>query len=65
MKKRGEILVENIEVKKRILFNKDSGFEKVEDLEGAPEDEIISEYIRDYPLGPKFAHLSGYLGEVK
>ena len=37
---------------------------KVEDLAGVSQDEIITEYVRDYPLGPKFAHLSGYLGEV-
>lgn len=60
----GEILVGNQEAKKRIIFNKDSGFGKVEDLQGAKEDEIITEYVREYPLGEKFAHLSGYLGEV-
>ena len=60
----GEILVGNHEVKKRIIFDKDSGFDKVEDLEGAKEDEIITEYVREYPLAEKFAHLSGYLGEV-
>lgn len=60
----GEILVGNKEVKKRIIFDKDSGFNKVEDLEGAKEDEIITEYVREYPEGEKLAHLSGYLGEV-
>ncbi len=60
----GETLVGNKEVKKRTIFDKDSGFEKVEDLEGAKEDEIITEYEREYPLGESFSHLSGYLGEV-
>lgn len=60
----GEILVNNLEVKKRIVYNPESGFTKSDFLLGAPEDEIISEWKRDYPLGEKFAHVGGYLGEV-
>jgi len=60
----GEILVGNRMVKKRLLFKPEGGIEKSNDLKGAGESEIISEYIRDYPLGEAFGHVSGYLGEV-
>ncbi len=60
----GEVLVGNREVKKRIVFTPEGGYEKTDDLEGASEDDIVTEYERDYPLGEKFAHISGYLGEV-
>ena len=60
----GEILVGNKEVKKAIVFNPETGFEKRQDWQGINPTEIISEWVRDYPLGSKFAHVSGYLGEV-
>ena len=59
----GEVLVGNKEVKKKIIFSTDAGFEKVvasEDVEGRE----ISEFERSYPLSESFAHLSGYLGET-
>lgn len=60
----GEVLVGNIEIKKRIEFNPEKGYEKTDNLEGAAEDEILTEYERQYPLGEVFAHVSGYLGQV-
>lgn len=60
----GEILVGNKEVRERIDFNKETGFEKVEYDGIGPSDDVITEWVRDYPLGEKFAHLGGYLGEV-
>ena len=60
----GEILVGNKEVKKRVIFNPDKGYQKTDDLSGAASDDVIFEWERDYKLGWKFAHVSGYLGEV-
>lgn len=60
----GEVLVGNKEVKRAIVFNKDEGFTKSDNLEGVKAEDIITEYVRDYPFGEKLAHVSGYLGEV-
>ena len=60
----GEVLVGSIEVKRKIVFDKDSGYSKVEDISGASPEDIVSEWKRDYPLGQAFAHVGGYLGEV-
>ena len=60
----GEILVDNKEVRKRVVFNPDKGYEKTDDWQNAPSDEVIVEAQRDYKLGAKFAHVSGYLGEI-
>lgn len=60
----GEVLVGNVEVKKRVVFKPDSGYTKTTDIEGALPEEVISEWQRDYKLGASFAHVSGYLGEV-
>lgn len=60
----GEELVGNIEIKKRIVFDPVSGYSTTDDLKGAQEDEIISQWIRDYKLAEAFAHASGYLGAV-
>lgn len=60
----GEILVGSKKVKKRIIFDPTQGFEKIDDLSGATEDEIVTEYVRQYPLGAAFGHVSGYLGEA-
>jgi penicillin-binding protein 2 len=60
----GEVLVGNSMVKKRVIFDPEKGYKKVDDIKGAAEDEIIQEWVRDYLLGPDFAHVSGYLGEV-
>lgn len=60
----GEILVSNKEVKKRVIFDPESGYKKVDDIKNASFDELITEWARDYELGPAFAHVSGYLGEA-
>lgn len=60
----GEVLVGNKEVKRAIVFNEKEGFTKSESLEGVLPEDIVTEYVRDYPFAEKFAHVSGYLGEV-
>ncbi len=60
----GEVLVGNIEVKKRVVFDAQVGYEKLDDLSGASAEEIITEWKRSYELGADLAHISGYLGEV-
>lgn len=60
----GEVLVGNVEVKKRVKFKVHGGFEITDDLTGASPEEIITDYKRVYPLADKFAHASGYLGLV-
>ena len=60
----GEVLVSNNEVEKRIVFDPESGYEKLSDLGDAPEDEIITEWVRNYKFGSSLAHVSGYVGEV-
>ena len=60
----GEVLVGNKEVKRRIIFNPQEGYEISDDVSKATSDEIITEWIRDYKLKESFAHISGYLGLV-
>src|SRR3989344_5925289 len=60
----GETLVGNKEVKKVVVFNPDTGYEKTEEIEGYSEEELIIEWMRDYKLGSSFGHVSGYVGEV-
>lgn len=60
----GELLVGSKKVKKRVVFNPEEGFQKLDDISNAPEEELISEPIRDYKLGASLAHVTGYLGEV-
>ncbi len=58
----GEELVGNSEVKKRVIFNPQKGYTTSDEIKDVPEDEIISQWLRDYKLGEAFAHSSGYLG---
>jgi penicillin-binding protein 2 len=60
----GEVLVGNTEVKKKVAFDLEEGYIKSEDIKGASEEEIITEWERNYPYGSQIAHISGYLGEV-
>ncbi len=60
----GATLAGNIATKKRITFKQNGAVEITDDINGAPEEEIITEYQRQYPLADKFAHASGYLGTV-
>jgi len=60
----GEELVGNKEVKRRVVFDPQSGYEKIDYREGDPEQEVLTEWVRNYSLGESFAHVSGYLGQV-
>lgn len=60
----GEELATNIEVKERIKYKEDGGYEFTDDLTNATPEEIITNYRRTYPLGPAFAHASGYLAKA-
>ncbi|OGM14479.1 hypothetical protein A3A76_05765 [Candidatus Woesebacteria bacterium RIFCSPLOWO2_01_FULL_39_23] len=60
----GEMLVGNNEIDKRIIFDPNTGYTKSDNLSGAKPEELVKEWIRNYPLGKKFAHVSGYLGRA-
>lgn len=60
----GEVLAGNQEIKRKIEFNPDYGYQKTDDIDSARQDELVTEWMRTYSLGDKFAHVSGYLGEV-
>ncbi len=60
----GEVLVGNSEIKKRLVFKKEGGFELSDNTSGVDKNEIVSTFQRYYSLGPAFAHAGGYLGEV-
>ncbi|MFC1626057.1 penicillin-binding transpeptidase domain-containing protein, partial [Patescibacteria group bacterium] len=60
----GEVLVGNREIKKAVIFDPSEGYLKTDDLSKADSDDLITEYVRTYPLGDNLAHVSGYLGEV-
>jgi penicillin-binding protein 2 len=60
----GEVLVGNKEVERKVIFDPVEGFKKLDDLSKSNEGESILEWVRSYELGKKFAHVSGYLGEV-
>ena len=54
----------NVDVKKQIKFNANGSIELTDDLTGATPDEMVTDYKRVYPMADKFAHASGYLGEL-
>ncbi len=58
----GEVLVANTEIKKRIVFDPSLGYKKINDIKTAKPDELISEYVRIYPYGADFGHITGYVG---
>src|SRR3989304_457523 len=61
----GEVLAGSEEIKRKVVFDDKEGFSKVSDLlEGATEDEIITEWIRDYKVGEEVGHIVGYVGET-
>jgi penicillin-binding protein 2 len=60
----GEELVGNKEVKKTVIFNPESGYEKVDYRQGDPKEDTLTEWLRDYKLGAILGHVSGYLGQV-
>jgi penicillin-binding protein 2 len=60
----GEILAGASVVKKEIVFNPVEGFKKMDFNLAENPDMVIFEWKRFYPLGPKFVHVSGYLGQA-
>lgn len=60
----GEVLANNIEIKKSIKFTTDHGFTLSDDLTNATPETTIIDYRRTYPLGDKFSHPLGYLSKV-
>lgn len=60
----GEVLVGNREIKKRVMFDPKSGYQKTDDITGASEAELISESIRDYKTQSTTSHITGYIGEA-
>lgn len=60
----GEVLAGNEEVKRKVTFDPQNGYQKSEDIKGASKEEIITEWQREYTLADKAAHIIGYLGEV-
>lgn len=59
----GEVLAGNEEVKKTIVFNPETGFEKKE-FNSDSSGDSITEFRRTYPLGAAFFHIGGYLAEA-
>jgi len=59
----GEVLVDNEEIIKQIIFDQEQGIIKKE-YNGEISEDTINEWQRLYPLGSAFAHVSGYLGEA-
>jgi len=60
----GEILVGNRLVGRKVIFDPIEGYKKLNEFSEINEDEIIMEWVRNYEIGERFAHISGYLGEV-
>lgn len=60
----GEVLVDNTEIKKRIVFHLDKGYIKSEDWQEGSSEDLVSEWKRVYKLASKAGHITGYLGEV-
>jgi len=60
----GEVLAGDTEIKKRIKFTDSGGFTLTENLTGATAEEIVSDFVRYYPMGDKFSHALGYLAKV-
>jgi len=60
----GEVLVGNSKVQKKVVFDPQEGYIKSPDISGAREEEILTEWERDYSYGEVVGHISGYLGEV-
>ncbi len=60
----GEILAGSEKVKMKVIFDENEGFIKDSEITGATEDEIITEWIRDYSVGEEVGHVLGYVGET-
>jgi len=62
--KGGEVIAGNLEVKKRIEFTNTGSIGLSDNLTGAIDEEIVTDYKRYYPMGDKFSHAVGYLAQV-
>ncbi len=59
----GEVLADNKSVQKKVVFDSE-GFKKTTYIEGASNDEIITEWDRVYINGSVTSHIIGYLGQA-
>jgi penicillin-binding protein 2 len=61
----GELLVNSVKEVGKLKFDRDVGFEIVEEpgVDESTEDAYVS-WIRKYYLGEKLGHVTGYIGEV-
>ncbi len=59
----GVVIVDNTPVKKTAKFDPLEGYTKI-DAGDAPENEVITEWKREYVYGEVFGHITGYLNEV-
>jgi penicillin-binding protein 2 len=48
----------------RIIFDPKKGFEKVDEISNAKDEELVTEWLRDYVYADKLAHIGGYVGET-
>ncbi len=61
----GEILVDNEQVEISIIYDKEFGYTKQENLINKPKNtDVIKEWVRVYKMGDGLAHLTGYVGEA-
>lgn len=60
----GETLVGSRDIKKRVIFDPQEGYDKTTDIKDVTEEELITEPIREYILGADLAHVTGYLNEA-
>jgi penicillin-binding protein 2 len=60
----GEELVKNKEIMKRVIFENDEGIKKTDDITGARQEDLLTEWLREYKQVGIYAHITGYLGEV-
>lgn len=60
----GEVLADNVAIKKKVEINNVTGLKLSEDLTNASPDEIVIDYKRVYPLASKFGHASGYISQI-
>jgi penicillin-binding protein 2 len=60
----GEEIATNVSVKKRIKLVDGGDFSVTDDLTNMTEEELVTDYIRVYPLGDELSHALGYLAKV-
>lgn len=62
--KNGEALADNVQIKKRVVFDGTSEVSLSEDLTNAKSEDIVTDYKRVYPEGEYFGHITGYISKV-